>query len=167
MVRIFLIVMRPGLRVGSSQTLRERREQIGKHSCQAGLFHDSLPNSFVFAQVPSTAAENAFEFHRYFASGPTYPRIETELEEFAQRDTVRCSSEEYERIRRPMLRAQDSCSHCAGRPDCHHPERGNQRALCALRQLTPLCTGFSLQRSKGFRRSWRTSAMTISLLEDC
>ena len=46
----------------------------------------ALPNSFVFAQVPSTAAENAFEFHRYFASKDPHihPRIEPEIEEFAQ-----------------------------------------------------------------------------------
>jgi RimJ/RimL family protein N-acetyltransferase len=46
----------------------------------------ALPNSFVFAQVPSTAAENAFEFHRNFASKDPYihPRIESEIDEFAQ-----------------------------------------------------------------------------------
>ena len=43
-------------------------------------------NSFVFAQVPSTAAEKAFEFHRTFASKDPHihPRIESELIEFAQ-----------------------------------------------------------------------------------
>jgi ribosomal protein S18 acetylase RimI-like enzyme len=46
----------------------------------------ALPNSFVFAQVPSTAAENAFEFHRNFASKDSHihPRIESEIVEFAQ-----------------------------------------------------------------------------------
>jgi hypothetical protein len=46
----------------------------------------ALPSSFVFAQVPSTAAENAFEFHRNFASKDPHihPRIESEVEEFAQ-----------------------------------------------------------------------------------
>jgi ribosomal protein S18 acetylase RimI-like enzyme len=46
----------------------------------------ALPNSFVFAQVPSTAAENAFEFHRNFASKHSHihPRIESEIVEFAQ-----------------------------------------------------------------------------------
>ena len=46
----------------------------------------ALPNSFVFAQVPSTAAENAFEFHRNFASKDphVHPRKESELDEFAQ-----------------------------------------------------------------------------------
>ena len=46
----------------------------------------ALPNSFVFAQVPSTAAENAFEFHRNFASKDPHihPRIESEIAEFAQ-----------------------------------------------------------------------------------
>jgi len=44
------------------------------------------PNSFVFAQVPSTAAENAFAFHRNFASKDPHihPRIESEIIEFAQ-----------------------------------------------------------------------------------
>src|SRR5215211_1471262 len=43
-------------------------------------------NSFVFAQVPSTGAEKAFEFHRTFASKDPHihPRIESELIEFAQ-----------------------------------------------------------------------------------
>jgi RimJ/RimL family protein N-acetyltransferase len=46
----------------------------------------ALPRSFVFAQVPSTAAEDAFEFHRNFASKDSHlhPRIETEISEFAQ-----------------------------------------------------------------------------------
>jgi RimJ/RimL family protein N-acetyltransferase len=46
----------------------------------------AVPNSFVFAQVPSTAAENAFEFHRNFASKDSHihPRIESEIVEFAQ-----------------------------------------------------------------------------------
>ena len=46
----------------------------------------ALPSSFVFAQVPSTAAENAFEFHRNFASKDPHihPRIESEIMEFAQ-----------------------------------------------------------------------------------
>ena len=46
----------------------------------------ALPNSFVFAQVPSTAAESAFEFHRNFASKDPHihPRIESEIDEFAQ-----------------------------------------------------------------------------------
>jgi hypothetical protein len=46
----------------------------------------ALPNSFLFAQVPSTAAEDAFEFHRTFASKDPYvhPRIESEIEQFAQ-----------------------------------------------------------------------------------
>src|ERR687890_2379181 len=46
----------------------------------------ALPISFVFAQVPSTAAENAFEFHRNFASKDLHihPRIESEIDEFAQ-----------------------------------------------------------------------------------
>jgi RimJ/RimL family protein N-acetyltransferase len=46
----------------------------------------ALPSSFVFAQVPSTAAENAFEFHRNFASKDPHihPRIESEIDEFAQ-----------------------------------------------------------------------------------
>jgi len=46
----------------------------------------ALPNSFLFAQVPSTAAEDAFEFHRNFASKDphVHPRIESEIEQFAQ-----------------------------------------------------------------------------------
>ena len=46
----------------------------------------ALPRSFVFAQVPSTAAEDAFEFHRNFASKDSHlhPRIETEISEFAR-----------------------------------------------------------------------------------
>lgn len=46
----------------------------------------ALPRSFVFAQVPSTAAEDAFEFHRNYASKDSHihPRIETEMAEFAQ-----------------------------------------------------------------------------------
>jgi hypothetical protein len=46
----------------------------------------ALPNSFVFAQVPSTAAENAFEFHRNFASKDPHihPRVESEIIELAQ-----------------------------------------------------------------------------------
>jgi ribosomal protein S18 acetylase RimI-like enzyme len=46
----------------------------------------SLPSSFVFAQVPSTAAEIAYEFHRNFASKDPHihPRIESEIAEFAQ-----------------------------------------------------------------------------------
>jgi GNAT superfamily N-acetyltransferase len=46
----------------------------------------ALPNSFVFAQVPSTAAENAFEFHRNIARKGIHihPRIESEIAEFAQ-----------------------------------------------------------------------------------
>ena len=46
----------------------------------------SLPSSFVFAQVPSTSAEDAFEFHRTIASKDSHihPRIETEIAEFAQ-----------------------------------------------------------------------------------
>src|SRR3712207_5172290 len=46
----------------------------------------AMPSSFVFAQVPSTAAENAFEFHRNFASKDPHihPRIEPEIDEFAQ-----------------------------------------------------------------------------------
>ena len=46
----------------------------------------ALPSSFVFAQVPSTAAESAFEFHRNFASKDPHihPRIESEIAEFAQ-----------------------------------------------------------------------------------
>jgi ribosomal protein S18 acetylase RimI-like enzyme len=46
----------------------------------------AVPNSFVFAQVPSTAAENAFEFHRNFASKDLHihPRIESEIDGFAQ-----------------------------------------------------------------------------------
>ena len=46
----------------------------------------ALPSSFVFAQAPSTAAENAFEFHRNFASKDPHihPRIESEIAEFAQ-----------------------------------------------------------------------------------
>src|SRR5215212_2648874 len=46
----------------------------------------ALPNCFVFAQVPSTAAENAFEFHRNIARKDLHihPRIESEIEEFAQ-----------------------------------------------------------------------------------
>src|SRR3712207_1337080 len=46
----------------------------------------ALPNSFIFAQVPSTAAENAFEFHRNFASKDSHihPRLESEIIEFAQ-----------------------------------------------------------------------------------
>jgi RimJ/RimL family protein N-acetyltransferase len=45
----------------------------------------AMPSSFVFAQVPSTAAENAFEFHRNFASKDphVHPRIESEIAEFA------------------------------------------------------------------------------------
>jgi len=46
----------------------------------------TLPDSFVFAQVPSTAAEDAFEFHRNFASKDSHihPRIEIEIAEFAR-----------------------------------------------------------------------------------
>jgi hypothetical protein len=46
----------------------------------------AMPSSFVFAQVPSTAAEDAFEFHRNFASKDphVHPRIESEIEQFAQ-----------------------------------------------------------------------------------
>jgi RimJ/RimL family protein N-acetyltransferase len=46
----------------------------------------AMPSSFVFAQVPSTAAENAFEFHRTFASKDphVHPRIESEIAEFAR-----------------------------------------------------------------------------------
>src|SRR5918998_2348797 len=46
----------------------------------------ALPNSFLFAQVPSTAAEDAFEFHQNFASKDSHihPRIESEIEQFAQ-----------------------------------------------------------------------------------
>ena len=46
----------------------------------------ALPRTFVFAQVPSTAAETAFEFHRTFASKDphVHPRIESEIAEFAQ-----------------------------------------------------------------------------------
>jgi RimJ/RimL family protein N-acetyltransferase len=46
----------------------------------------AMPSSFVFAQVPSTAAENAFEFHRNFASKDphVHPRIESEIAEFAR-----------------------------------------------------------------------------------
>jgi hypothetical protein len=46
----------------------------------------AMPSSFVFAQVPSTAAENAFEFHRNFASKDphVHPRIESEIAKFAQ-----------------------------------------------------------------------------------
>ena len=46
----------------------------------------ALANSFVFAQVPSTAAENAFEFHRNFASKDPHihPRKVSEINEFAQ-----------------------------------------------------------------------------------
>ena len=46
----------------------------------------AMPNSFVFAQVPSTAAENAFDFHRNFASKDphVHPRIESEIAEFAR-----------------------------------------------------------------------------------
>ena len=46
----------------------------------------AVPNSFVFAQVPSTAAEDAFEFHRNFASKDphVHPRIESEIAEFAR-----------------------------------------------------------------------------------
>jgi GNAT superfamily N-acetyltransferase len=46
----------------------------------------ALPNSFVFAQVPSTAADDAFEFHRNIARKDLHihPRIESEIEEFAQ-----------------------------------------------------------------------------------
>jgi GNAT superfamily N-acetyltransferase len=46
----------------------------------------ALPSHFVFAQVPSTAAETAFEFHRNFASKDpnVHPRIESEIVEFAQ-----------------------------------------------------------------------------------
>ncbi|HYQ85209.1 MAG TPA: hypothetical protein VEP28_14540 [Rubrobacter sp.] len=46
----------------------------------------ALPRSFVFAQVPSTAAEDAFEFHRNYASKDSHihPRIATEIAEFAQ-----------------------------------------------------------------------------------
>ncbi len=46
----------------------------------------AMPNSFVFAQIPSTAAENAFEFHRNFASKDphVHPRIESEIAEFAR-----------------------------------------------------------------------------------
>jgi ribosomal protein S18 acetylase RimI-like enzyme len=46
----------------------------------------ALPNSFVFAQVPSTAAEDAFEFHRNIARKDIHihPRIESEIDDFAQ-----------------------------------------------------------------------------------
>jgi hypothetical protein len=46
----------------------------------------ALPNSFLFAQVPSTAAEDAFEFHQAFASKDPHihPRIVSEIEQFAQ-----------------------------------------------------------------------------------
>jgi L-amino acid N-acyltransferase YncA len=46
----------------------------------------AMPSSFVFAQVPSTDAENAFEFHRNFASKDphVHPRIESEIGEFAR-----------------------------------------------------------------------------------
>jgi ribosomal protein S18 acetylase RimI-like enzyme len=46
----------------------------------------ALPNSFVFAQVPSTAAEDAFEFHRNIARKDLHihPRIESEIDGFAQ-----------------------------------------------------------------------------------
>jgi hypothetical protein len=46
----------------------------------------TLPKSFVFAQVPSTAEHKAFEFHRTFASRDPHihPRTESEMKEFAQ-----------------------------------------------------------------------------------
>jgi hypothetical protein len=46
----------------------------------------TLPKSFVFAQVPSTAEHKAFEFHRTFASKDPHihPRTESEMKEFAQ-----------------------------------------------------------------------------------
>jgi RimJ/RimL family protein N-acetyltransferase len=46
----------------------------------------ALPSSLVFAQVPSSAAETAFEFHRTFAGKDPHihPRIEAEIDEFAR-----------------------------------------------------------------------------------
>src|SRR5215218_2610156 len=134
----------------------------------------ALPNSFVFAQVPSTAAENAFEFHRNFASKDLHihPRIESEIVEFAQSGHLfgvrRKNTNEFVGLYYVAQNSAESDWQLGGVTVTVQKQGiGQLLVRFALAHTIVLCTGFYCRKASGFRRSSRPSAMTITLLEDC
>src|SRR5918997_2177470 len=113
--------------VGSSQTLSKRTERIGKHcSCRAGSFHDCSAQILCFCpgtidcrgrciRVPPELCEQRL-------TSPSSDR-DRDIRVCSKRTLVRCSSEGYQRVRRPMLRSArfGRKQLAAGWPNGHDP----------------------------------------------